>query len=200
LAIGAVSARGGRPVCIEEKPATMRISDDVVSAAQAGDAKALRAIYSELSPIVLGYLTAKGVPDPEAVTSDVFIAVLRRLDTITGGAVGLRRFVMSVAHARLVDETRRRRRRPSATPYLAEADHRVSDSAEVSALSELDRLRLVALLRRLPESQREVVLLRVVSDLSIDEVARIVGKSAGAVKQLQRRGLLSLREMLDEKA
>jgi RNA polymerase sigma factor (sigma-70 family) len=178
----------------------MRISDDVVSAAQAGDAAALRAIYSELSPIVVGYLTAKGVPDSEAVTSDVFVAVLQRLDTITGGAAGLRRFVMSVAHARLVDETRRRQRQPTATPYVAQADIRVSDSAEVSALSELDRLHLIALLRRLPESQREVVLLRVVADLPIDEVAQIVGKSAGAVKQLQRRGLLSLRQMLDEQA
>lgn len=178
----------------------MRITDEVVSAAQAGDTAALRAIYRELSPVVVGYLTAKGVADPEAVTSDVFVSVLQRLDTITGGAVGLRRFVMSVAHARLVDETRRRRRQPIATQYLAETDARVSDSAEQAALSELDRLHLVALLRRLPESQREVLMLRVVADLPIDEVAHIVGRSAGAVKQLQRRGLLTLRAMIDEQA
>jgi RNA polymerase sigma-70 factor (ECF subfamily) len=178
----------------------MRITDEVVSAAQAGDTAALRAIYRELAPVVVGYLTAKGVSDPEAVTSDVFIAVLQRLNTIIGGATGLRRFVMSVAHSRLVDETRRRERRPTATQYLAETDARVSDSAEQAALRELDRLHLVALLRRLPKSQREVLLLRVVADLPIDEVADIMRKSAGAVKQLQRRGLLTLRAMLEEQA
>ncbi|MDQ2751373.1 MAG: sigma-70 family RNA polymerase sigma factor [Actinomycetota bacterium] len=178
----------------------MRITDETVSAAQAGDTAALRTIYRELAPLVVGYLTAKGVADPEAVTSDVFVAVLQRLDTITGGAAGLRTFVMSVAHARLVDETRRRQRQPGSTTYLPETDPRLTDSAEQAALSEMDRLRLVAMLRRLPESQREVLLLRVIADLPIDDVAQIVGRSAGAVKQLQRRGLLSLRQMLEEQA
>jgi RNA polymerase sigma factor (sigma-70 family) len=176
----------------------MRITDDLVSAAQVGDAAALRALYRDLAPMVLGYLTAKGVPDPEAVTSDVFVDVIKRLAVITGGASGVRKFVMTVAHARMVDDVRRRRCQPAMTAYTPEADVRVSASAEHDALCEIGTARVVRLLRRLPAAQREVLLLRVLADLSIDEVAEIVAKSPGAVKQLQRRGLLTLRELLCE--
>jgi RNA polymerase sigma factor (sigma-70 family) len=178
----------------------MGITDELVSAAQAGDADALRVIYRELSPVVVGYLTAKGVPDPEAVTGDVFITVLKRFDAITGGAAGVRTFVMSVAHARMVDDARSRRRRPALSPYLPETDARVSESAEHVALGAMATARLVAVLDQLPAAQREVVLLRVMADLSIEQVAQIVHRSPGAVKQLQRRGLLALRDLLDDPA
>ncbi|MDT4964450.1 MAG: hypothetical protein QOF87_4097 [Pseudonocardiales bacterium] len=178
----------------------MRMTDELVSAAQAGDAGALREIYSELSPVVIGYLAAKGVPDPEAVTGDVFTTVLKSFDSITGGAAGVRTFVMSVAHARMVDDARRRRRRPVLTPYLPETDARVSESAEHVALDGMATASIVAVLNQLPAAQREVVLLRVMADLSIEQVAQIVEKSPGAVKQLQRRGLLALRDLLDDPA
>jgi RNA polymerase sigma factor (sigma-70 family) len=178
----------------------MRITDELVSAAQAGDAGALRVIYRELSPVVVGYLTAKGVADPEAVTGDVFTTVLKRFDSITGGADGVRTFVMSVAHARMVDDVRRRQRRPALTPYLPETDARVSESAEHVALDAMATASIVAVLDQLPAAQREIVLLRVVADLSIEQVAEIVQKSPGAVKQLQRRGLLALRDLLSEEA
>ena len=49
---------------------------------------------------------------------------------------------------------------------------------------------------RLSSDQRTVLLLRVIADLSVDEVGRITGKSAGAVKALQRRALEALRRKL----
>jgi RNA polymerase sigma-70 factor (ECF subfamily) len=45
-------------------------------------------------------------------------------------------------------------------------------------------------------AQRDVVLLRVLGDLTVEEVARVVGKSPGAVKALQRRGLAEIRVAL----
>jgi RNA polymerase sigma-70 factor (ECF subfamily) len=42
-----------------------------------------------------------------------------------------------------------------------------------------------------------VVTLRVLADLSVEETARVLGRTPGAVKQLQRRGLLALREILE---
>jgi RNA polymerase sigma factor (sigma-70 family) len=175
------------------------ITDDIVSAAQAGDAAALRAIYDDLAPVVLGYLRAKGVADPEAAASDVFLAVLPRLPELTGGAAGLRSFAFSIAHARIVDDARRRRRRPVPVQYRPETDARVTDSAEHEALGRLATTEVVELLGQLPGVQREVVLLRVVADLSVDEVAQIVHRSPGAVKQLQRRALLTLRQILDQR-
>ncbi len=175
------------------------ITERVLTAAQLGDATAFRTIYLELAPVVLGYLAAKGVADPEGVTSDVFLAVLPRLRGLTGGVAGLRTFVMSVAHARMVDDTRRRRRQPPVLEYEAAGDPRVAASAEQEAIDSISAAGVLDLLRELPADQRDVLALRVVADQSIDDVARIIGRSPGAVKQLQRRGLLGLRHLVAER-
>ena len=174
------------------------VNDDVVSAAQAGDPTAFTAIYRELAPAVNGYLRAKGVQDPEAVTNDVFLAVLPRLAELTGGAGGLRTFMFSVAHARVVDDARRRQRQPIITEYDAAEDRRWVGSAETVALDSLGTERIMGLLDGLSDEQRDVLTLRVVAELTIDEVAVIIGRSAGAVKQLQRRALIVLRRQLAE--
>jgi RNA polymerase sigma-70 factor (ECF subfamily) len=172
------------------------ITDELVAAAQAGDTFSLREIYFELAGAVCGYLRAKGVPDPEGVTSDVFLAVLPKLGTVTGGASGLRKFVFSVAHARMVDVHRAEARMPDLVEYEPDLDSRAVDAAELIAEEELGTERVLEILSMLPDEQREVLTLRVVADLSLDQVASIVGKSVGAVKQLQRRALLTVRDAL----
>ena len=169
---------------------------DVVRAAMDGDGAAFRAIYEDLAPSILGYLSAKGVSDPEAVTGDVFLALLPRLPELIGGAAGLRTLAFSIAHAWVVDEYRARARRPVSTSYEAADDPRRVESAETSAQRSLDTERVVRLLNLLDGDQREALTLRIIGDLSIEQVAEILGKSQGAVKQLLRRGLITLRSAL----
>ncbi len=175
------------------------LTDELVAAARDGDADALRAMYLALSPQVLGYLRAKGVDDPEAVTSEVFCSLLPRIPQLRGGAAGLKTLTFSIAHARMVDEHRARARRPAGTPYEADADTRVVDSAEDLAQNAIATDRVMEILAVLPPDQREVVVLRVVADLSVEQVATIIGRSAGAVKQLQRRGLVAIRQAITER-
>ncbi len=175
------------------------LSDDAVRAAQDGDELALNTVYRELSPAVHGYLVSRGAHDPEGLTSEVFLAVIPRLPTITGGAAGLRTFVFSVAHARMVDEARYRARRSPTVPYEHELDPRTEVSAETLALVNDEQAQALRMLAQLPADQAEVVRLRVLADLSIEQVAVILGRSPGAVKQLQRRGLLTLRTALYER-
>ena len=175
------------------------LSDAVVEAASRGDRDAVRAIYLALSPVVLGYLRAKGVEDPEAVTSDVFLALLPKLPGVTGGASGLRRLTFSIAHNRMVDDHRARARQPALVSYEPETDERRVGSAEDDAAASLSAERVRAVLDLLPDDQREVITLRVVADLSIEQVADIMGRSCGAVKQLQRRGMVVLRQALEQR-
>jgi RNA polymerase sigma factor (sigma-70 family) len=174
-----------------------QLSDDELSAALAGDPSGFSAVYTVISPAVLGYFRAKGVDDAEALTQDVFVDVLPKLANITGGHQGLRTFIFSVAHARLVDHHRRAERTPHLAEYDPLHDVRCSASAEDEALGSLGGLS--GTLSRLNEEHREVLVLRIVADLSIDQVAGIMGKSPGAIKQLQRRGLSALREIGTEK-
>jgi RNA polymerase sigma-70 factor (ECF subfamily) len=177
---------------------TDALTDEVLAAAQRGDADAFAVIWAELSPAVAGYLAGRGATDPEGLTSDVFLAVLPRLPELTGGVAGLRTFVFSVAHARAVDESRRRARRPAP----AELDGRALDalppagSAEDAALDHLSTDGVLRLLRGLPADYRDVLMLRVVADLDLEQTAAVMERSVGSVKQLQRRALLALRSAL----
>ncbi len=172
------------------------LDESVVDAAADGSAEAVEAVYRSLAPRVLGYLRARGVEDPEGVTNEVFLAVIPRLPEVRGGATGLRTLVFSVAHARVVDEHRRRARRPALAPYEPELDSRAEESAESVALVRVATDRATALLEELGDDQRTVVMLRVLAGLSLEETANVLDRSVGSVKQLQRRGLLRLRELL----
>ncbi|MCA1684948.1 MAG: sigma-70 family RNA polymerase sigma factor [Planctomycetia bacterium] len=165
-------------------------------AAQAGEAWALRVLYDDLAPRVAGYLRARGAAEPDDLTSEVFLAVFGRLGTVTGGYDGLRTLVFSVAHARLVDSLRARARRPDPVPYEPDRDRRAAASAEDRALVSLGAERAAALLAALPASQRDVLVLRVLGDLTVEQVAEALGTTEGAVKQLQRRGLIALRALV----
>ncbi len=168
--------------------------DEVLEAARQGAGWAFSRLYESLAPAVSGYARAQGAQDPEDLTSEVFLTVFSRLATVTGGAAGLRTLTFSVAHARLVDDLRRQSRRGDAVAYEDWQDDRTTASPEEEAVDRIRTAEVRALLDQLPADQRDVLLMRIVGDLSIEDTARAVGRSAGAVKQLQRRGLLALRE------
>jgi RNA polymerase sigma-70 factor (ECF subfamily) len=183
-------------VAWQEGAVPARITDDILFAARRGDGDAFAVIWRELSPVVAGYLAARGVDDPEAVTSDVFLSLLPRLGELDGGVSGLRTFVFSVAHARAVDEARRRARRPAPVPFDPTVHDTVAESAEGEALDRVGTGRVRQLLDRLSPDHRDVLALRVIGDLGVEQTAAVMGRSAGSVKQLQRRALLALRAEL----
>jgi RNA polymerase sigma-70 factor (ECF subfamily) len=174
-----------------------QLDDDVIAAARSGDTDALSTIWRALSPAVAGYLASRGADDPDGLTSEVFLGVLPRLADVTGGVAGLRTFVFSVAHARLVDDTRRRARRPATVQFDPARHDTSAPSAERDAMADLGTQRVQALLGRLPPDYREVLSLRVVADLGVEQTAAVMGRSVGSVKQLQRRALLALRAELE---
>jgi RNA polymerase sigma-70 factor (ECF subfamily) len=172
------------------------LDDGIVAAAAAGDPDAFRQVYDALAPAVHGYLRTRGVEDPEGVTSEVFLAVLPRLERLHGGVSGLRTLVFSVAHARVVDDARRRARRPADLPYEPEHDERRAASAEQVAVGSLEAERAMELMQHLGEDQRTAIVLRIVGELSLEETAEVMDRSVASVKQLQRRGLENLRTLM----
>lgn len=171
---------------------------DLVVAARDGQAWALTEIWQRHAATVTGYLRGRGARDADDLTSDVFVAVFERLSTFHGDDADLRAFVFTVAHHKLVDDLRRRARRGDSVPYDAGADGRSDASAETVALDGIGEQRVRELLEGLSPEQREVMLLRVVADLSLEQTAQVVGKRVGAVKALQHRALAALRRSLEQ--
>jgi RNA polymerase sigma-70 factor (ECF subfamily) len=176
----------------------VELTESTVEDAKSGDSDAVSTVYRLLAPRVLGYLRSRGVEDPEGLTNEVFLAVIPRLTKLEGGAAGLRTLVFSVAHARYVDETRRRSTRPFQTAYEQQYDDRTTPSAEATVIELSLESEMVGLLDRLRDDQRSVISLRVLGDLTLEQTAQVLGKSTGAVKQLQRRGLENLRQLIEQ--
>ncbi|WP_053208241.1 RNA polymerase sigma factor [Jiangella muralis] len=163
-------------------------------AARAGAPWAFERLYTDLAPVVTGYLRLQGAAEPDDLTSEVFLGVFAGLASFEGTEPQFRSWVFTIAHRRLIDERRRVARRPSEpTDDPATLDGPGGD-AEAEAIDALGLRRVYELCATLSAEQREVVLLRVVGDLTVEQVAQTVGRSVGAVKALQRRGLTALRK------
>jgi RNA polymerase sigma factor (sigma-70 family) len=173
-------------------------AEPLLLAAKAGAAWAWREIFESLSPAVAGYLRIQGVHDVDDVVADVFMGVVRRIGAFEGSMVQFRSWVFVIAHHRLVDD-RRRRARSSIVSYddrdLADEAPPAADAAS-DALDRMSAARVIELCQRLVPDQRDVLLLRLVGDLTIEQIAETVEKSIGAVKALQRRGLAALQKIL----
>jgi RNA polymerase sigma factor (sigma-70 family) len=169
----------------------------VLTGARAGEPWAFERIFLVLSPVVEGYLRLQGAREPEDLTSDVFVAVLRNLRSFRGDEGGFRSWVFTIAHRRLVDERRRARRRPEPAPIEDAPDLPAPDDVVLHVEQVLAAAEVRALCERLSPDQRNVVLLRLIGRLSIDEVAVSLGRTPGSVKALQRRGLLAIARVIE---
>jgi RNA polymerase sigma-70 factor (ECF subfamily) len=168
--------------------------DEVLTAARAGAEWAWSQIYADVAPKVVGYLRAHGAPEPEDAAGEVFLQMVRGLSGFEGGEREFRAWTFTIAHRRLVDTLRQRSRRPAdATPEeVIQAAAGSGGDVPAQAEARIGDARVRAAIDDLPPDQRSVVLLRIIGDLTIEEIARAVGKRPGAVKALQRRGLRRL--------
>lgn len=171
--------------------------DDVLAAAQAGAAWAFEVLYRDLAPAVTGYLRLHGAQEPDDLASETFVGVFTGLAGFAGDEDALRAWVFTIAHRRLVDDWRRRSRRPQLTDDPDEAPEPVGGDVEDDVLGRLGGETVERLCGLLAPDQRAVLLLRILADLTVEQVAGVLGRSVGSVKALQRRGLRALREHLE---
>lgn len=172
----------------------------VLAAAQAGKEWAVALLFSDLHPRVLRYLKAREPGAADDIDGEVWLAVASRLGAFSGGEEELRAWVFAIARRRLADHRRTAARRSTRAVPAAELDRASGPSAEdvvVDELSADEAVRFVT--AALPPAQAEVVLLRVLGGLGVDQVAAIVGKRPGTVRVLQHRALRKLAARLAKK-
>lgn len=146
-------------------------------------------VYLRYAPAVRGYLRGHGVPEADDVLSEVFLQVARSLPRFRGDEDHLRAWVFTIARNRAIDGHRRRSTQP------ALADVPVPEGVAPTHDDPVDP-ELLAALAQLTPDQREVVVLRFVADLPLEEVASITGRTEGAVKSMQHRALAQLARIL----
>ncbi len=172
----------------------------LVADARAGCPRAFERIYTSLAGQVSSYLRWHRASDPDGLTNDVFVQVHRNLATFEGDVQGFRSWLFTIAHHRMIDDRRRANRQPSVQREIGADDELGLGDVEEDAFAVLAHEEVRGMLAVLSPDQRDVVLLRIVADLSVEEVARLMGKREGAVKALQHRALAALRRHLDARA
>jgi RNA polymerase sigma-70 factor (ECF subfamily) len=159
----------------------------------------LDALYRELQPALLRHLRVGHAGQAEDIAGDVWTEVAAISPRFVGDDDDFRAWVFTLARRRLIDSYRRAGRRPT--------DRLVGDLREMTAAGPEDetvaRISLDATIARLrqllPADQAQVVVLRLVNELSVDEVARLTAKTPVNVRVLQHRALHRLSRRLHHK-
>lgn len=172
--------------------------DDLLERARRGSGRALRDIYDSLSPQLAGYLRVRGAVDVGTATNEVFHRAFDRLDRFKGGESGFRSWIFTIANNLLIDEHRKRVRRPNVVASIGPAHHDVAGGdVESEAITNLTTGDVDRLLEMLTPNQRGVMHLRIVAGLTLAETAEVLERPLGAVKSLQHRAVEALRNNLD---
>lgn len=178
----------------------MRADDlpaDVLDAARRGEPAGVEAVYRRYAPAVLGWFRAR-LGDghlAEDLTGDAFVAIIGALPSYSGGPESFAGWLFTLVRRDFVDHLRRTSRRPEL--LLAEpVDTELAPDAADEAIARADSETVRTALAQLSPDQQEVLVLRVVAGLTAGEVAEQTGRTVGAVKALQHRGLDSLGRLL----
>ncbi|HET6794848.1 MAG TPA: sigma-70 family RNA polymerase sigma factor [Acidimicrobiales bacterium] len=164
---------------------------EVLEAAQQGAAWALADIYRDLHPAVVAFCRVRAGQDAEDLAADVFLAAAQGIRRFVGDEPSFRSWLFTIAYRTTQRHWQRTRRSTPVDPASALWERSVGD-AEAEALHDLGTAAALGLIRQLPDAQAEVVALRIVADLPVEEVSRIVGRRPGAVRALQLRALRRL--------
>lgn len=172
--------------------------ESVLQAAQEGSPWAWELLFKELAPKIRGYVAVRGAREPDDLVNETFIQIARNVGRFEGTEANFRSWVFTVAHHRLIDERRSRgRRREDATPPDDIPERDVAEDAEQLAIVRLGEERIATLLELLTPDQRDVLALRILGQLTLEETAQATGRKLGAVSQLQRRALARLRKSIE---
>ncbi len=165
--------------------------------AAAMDPAALAEIYDQYSARIYSYIyhrTGDG-PAAEDLTGDVFVRMLDAIQQDRTWTTTLQGWLYRIAHNLVVDHFRRQSKRDG--PSLDERWMApVSSEHTFEALFYSNQLR--AAMGHLTEEQQQVIVLKFAEDLTNAQVAEVMGKTEGAVKALQHRGVAALRRVMDD--
>jgi RNA polymerase sigma-70 factor (ECF subfamily) len=171
----------------------------LVEAACRGENSAIEALYRSHFDTIYRYVLLRlGSPSAaEDVTSQVFLGMVRGLGRYRDEGKPFVAWLYGIAQKQIAFFQRRQSRAPDPVDLDAAAEL-VANSAGPHATAEQRELRvgIAQALSKVPEGQREVIMLRYILSLSLAETAAIVGRTEGAVKQLQLRGLATLKAIM----
>jgi RNA polymerase sigma-70 factor (ECF subfamily) len=168
----------------------------LIRRAQQHDPMALTQIYEENFDKIYRYIVLKigDRTEAEDMTQQVFLNVLKSISSFKWKGMPFTSWLYRIAHNQVVDYLRKKSKR--ATVPLDESMPFIGDSPEHAAEQKIEIEGLAIAAQKLTSAQREVISLRFAAEMSVAEVAEVMGRSEGAVKALQHSAIIALRKLL----
>jgi RNA polymerase sigma factor (sigma-70 family) len=130
------------------------------------------------------------------LASEAFLQVARDIDSFEGTEAGFRSWVFVIVHRRLQDAWRVAGRRPQPLALPDTLTEKQGGNTEDEAMAHLSTAELVSAFECLTDDQRAVLMLRIVGNFSLADIAGILGRRVGAIKALQHRAMATLADSL----
>jgi RNA polymerase sigma-70 factor (ECF subfamily) len=188
----------------EQDPAVADRVVALVELARGGDAEAFGQLYDHYRTKVYRfvYYRVGSTAVAEDLTSDTFFRALRSMGSFQWQGKDFGAWLMTIARNLTTDHFKAGRTRlelstDDMTAHFDSAEGS-TDGPETQVLASLTNQTLLTALKGLPHEQQECLIMRFLQGLSIAETALILGRSDGAVKQLQLRGIRNLAKLLPE--
>lgn len=170
---------------------------ELVCRAKTGDSQALTLIYERYAAAIYRYIYYRVCDNElaEDLRAEVFLRMLEGIHRYEDRGWPLSAWLYRIAHDRTVDSLRRRRSRAQLS---LECWNGVSEGPEQAVNVRLDCEEIRQVITRLTDDQRRVIQMRFMQEMSVQEVARELGRTEGVVKALQHRGLQTMARHLDQ--
>jgi len=170
--------------------------EGLVRRAQQRDREAFAQLYEKYFDKIYRYVVLRigNKTEAEDLAQQVFLNALRSISSFKWKGIPFSAWLFRISHNLVVDHLRKKTKHSTDSLDKSEVASNSNPQLEVERKLDIERLLLAA--RRLTGAQREVISLRFTSDLPIIEVAKIMGKSQGAIKALQHSAIVALRKTL----
>jgi RNA polymerase sigma-70 factor (ECF subfamily) len=172
----------------------------LVELARNGDKEAFGQLYDHYQPSVYRFLYYRvgSMTLAEDLAAETFFRALRSMHSFRWQGKDFGAWLMTIARNLTADHFKAGRTRLEQTTEDMQTLDTTTESPEIEVLSALTNEALLRALGELPTEQRECLIMRFLQGLSIAETAEILGRSSGAVKQLQLRGVRNLAKLIPE--
>ena len=172
----------------------------LVELARGGDSEAFGMLYDHYHTSVYRFLYYRvgSVALAEDLMSETFFRALRSMGSFRWQGKDFGAWLMTIARNLTADHYKAGRTRLEYATEDMGAHDSATEGPETSVLASLTNEALLAALKELPTEQQECLIMRFLQGLSIAETAKVLGRSDGAVKQLQLRGVRNLAKLLPE--
>jgi RNA polymerase sigma-70 factor, ECF subfamily len=171
---------------------------ELLKKAQSGEAEAFGELYERYAQSLFRFFYSHMSDrlDAEDLTEEVFLKVWRSMSSYRDRGVPFLAFLFKIARNTLIDHYRRMGNKEESVSVEETVIKDDSTDPGEEAIANLEHAEIRQVLNQLRDDYRTVLVLRFLGDLSPEETAHAMDRSAGAVRVLQHRALAAVRELM----